>query len=807
MLPCRLPIAPAEWRAQSLSTPVWWFYFVMTCLVAVAKVYGAIHGTLDAGDLSAAAAVALVFALARSSSKPRLFEAIEVVWWWNTVLAMRAQLLLDKSVPVEFQELKYAGSVFVPLFVPACLGMRLWHYSACALFGVTLNQVALWYIGPTSDLMYAVSPLLALFCFCLSIIQNTLSWKIYAAQSELLLEKAALDSLTSLTCDATCWLADETGLVATCDRRLNDLFGGDLKGKALTDVVASAEDASRLTDALAKTCNDDERAYAPVLLLPITVIRHTLPMNVDLFIIRRNFRAMDIVAERQFGDRTFFVGIRCGKDDVLFQEPESLQLDDVSVGATSQHESDETEEQVCAALETGGSVRSDSRVSLPRTTVTGRIFNSANDQADVGKCLADMKALAEKQKWFIPPEDMKVRVECVLGEGAFGSVVAGSFHGASVVVKLPKIEASSKGVKELCNELRVLRHARHPNLVQCFGAVIDVTCCRFGLVLELVHGENLRAFRFHMSEIMGHAQRFQVIAGITTALSYLHSMSPVVVHGDLKPENVLIEMRQSFVRPKLVDFGLSRLLTSDAKPLGGTLRWMDPEVEQQGGRRPKASADIFSFGYLIYYTVTGKLPYANVSKYEITQRWRIGILAELSWSSGSCFEVMCRDLAETCLRPVERRSNIDEISSTLFRWRNGDSADDVKDSWKSFADMETWRRTESHDPNARELEGAQTPLSMTNHTSRLSEEEKEHALMEFLKAWKLEVVPQRCCLFHDAVVEVQALCSRIERAPCVTLQGHSHSDRCDKCGWLAAGESSAPVHQCSMRELPMVLKL
>eukprot|EP00928_Gymnodinium_smaydae_P016904 TRINITY_DN16410_c1_g1_i2.p1 TRINITY_DN16410_c1_g1~~TRINITY_DN16410_c1_g1_i2.p1 ORF type:complete len:532 (-),score=54.68 TRINITY_DN16410_c1_g1_i2:123-1601(-) len=489
--------------------------------------------------------------------------------------------------------------------------------------------------------------------------------------------------------------------------------------------------------------------------------------------------------------------MRYRKEEPFPHEPPPAQLDVGADAASILHESDaETEGRSREAVDGCDSIGSESRLSLPRTTVTGRIFNSANSQA--GECLADIKALVEKEQWYIPPEDMKLRTGCVLGEGGFGSVVMGSFHGASVAVKLPKIEANSKGIKELCNELRILRHARHPNLVQCFGAVIDVKSNRFGLVLEFVNGESLRTFKFHISDIMGHTQRFQVIAGITTALSYLHSRSPVVVHGDLKSDNVLIE-RQPSMHPQLVDFGLSRLLTSCVKPLGGTPRWMAPEVELQGGKLPKPSADIFSFGYLIYFTTTGKQPYAKVDRKEIRRCRRLGIPAKLSWRSESCFEVMSKDLAEMCLRPVKQRSNIDEISKAFLVWCNRDKTNDAEDGWKNFSDMEASRHPKFDEPdtmehrpqrNSCEPKGAQ----ISNTPRRLkSEEEQEHSFIEFLKKWKFEVVPQSCCLLHSGVVEMQALCSRMECAPCSVLQRHEHCSHCDKCRWLASTNSSTQV--------------
>eukprot|EP00928_Gymnodinium_smaydae_P012472 TRINITY_DN14518_c1_g3_i1.p1 TRINITY_DN14518_c1_g3~~TRINITY_DN14518_c1_g3_i1.p1 ORF type:complete len:292 (-),score=11.22 TRINITY_DN14518_c1_g3_i1:213-1088(-) len=253
---------------------------------------------------------------------------------------------------------------------------------------------------------------------------------------------------------------------------------------------------------------------------------------------------------------------------------------------------------------------------------------------------------------------------------------------------MPRLDTTLTGLQQLSNELRILRHARHPNLVQCFGAVIDVTSWRFGLVLELVRGVNLCRIRFDGADNRGQAQRCEVIGGVIASLLYLHSRDPVIVHGDLKPENVLVEVRGPHMHPKLVDFGLSRLLTSRVKQLGGTLRFMAPEVVRRERRRPDARADVFSLGYLIYFTTTGALPFAGLSENDIKERHRLGVLADLMWSLQSPFEVVAKDMAEQCLQPLQQRPSVKDIFCLLTTWCDRDkSASDANDKFVYFSNM------------------------------------------------------------------------------------------------------------------------
>ena len=56
--------------------------------------------------------------------------------------------------------------------------------------------------------------------------------------------------------------------------------------------------------------------------------------------------------------------------------------------------------------------------------------------------------------------------------------------------------------------------------------------------------------------------------GVESALWYLHSRTPSVVHGDPKSGNVLIVRERLRLQAKVLDFSLSRILTRHARPLG-----------------------------------------------------------------------------------------------------------------------------------------------------------------------------------------------------------------------------------------------
>jgi len=209
-----------------------------------------------------------------------------------------------------------------------------------------------------------------------------------------------------------------------------------------------------------------------------------------------------------------------------------------------------------------------------------------------------------------------------------------------------------EGLAQLANELRALRRISHPNVVTCFGACVGhAEGGQLMLVLELVLGTTLQQF---VENEQSGAPRCVALLGICRALWYLHSLTPPIVHGDVKPANIMLEAVGSMPVPwnhraKLVDFGLSRVLsTHNSKPLGGSLHWMAPELTC-GMRRPSASpaADVFSFGRLMYFIAAGCTPLEDQSE------WAICYLAKfcsppLSWPRCEVTK-QCRQIAEECM--------------------------------------------------------------------------------------------------------------------------------------------------------------
>lgn len=106
-----------------------------------------------------------------------------------------------------------------------------------------------------------------------------------------------------------------------------------------------------------------------------------------------------------------------------------------------------------------------------------------------------------------------------------------------------------------------------------------------------------------------------MIGHLTSALAYLHSHH--IVHRDVKPENLLVEMDGSRVRClKLADFGLAQVVVEPLFTVCGTPTYVAPEIlaEMGYGLKVKNQKKIYSFynlQFLIFKTKLGKKNFAH----------------------------------------------------------------------------------------------------------------------------------------------------------------------------------------------------
>ncbi|KAJ3689820.1 hypothetical protein LUZ61_018984 [Rhynchospora tenuis] len=195
-----------------------------------------------------------------------------------------------------------------------------------------------------------------------------------------------------------------------------------------------------------------------------------------------------------------------------------------------------------------------------------------------------------------------------IGEGGFGSVYKGFLRNTMVAIKMLHPQ-SLQGKPEFEQEVAVLSTMRHPNLVTLIGICSE----KSALIYEFLPNGSLedRLACQGGTPPLTWQVRTRIIGEICRALLFLHSNPNPVVHGDLKPANILLDAN---LVSKLSDFGISRLLMeTNTNTLvyrteypRGTFAYMDPEFLSSGELTVKS--DVYSFGIIILRLLTGKPP-------------------------------------------------------------------------------------------------------------------------------------------------------------------------------------------------------
>ncbi len=195
-----------------------------------------------------------------------------------------------------------------------------------------------------------------------------------------------------------------------------------------------------------------------------------------------------------------------------------------------------------------------------------------------------------------------------IGQGGSGTVwSATSRAGESVAIKVvPAVDAQDSLV-----ELAVLGRLSEPHLVRLHEA-IALPSGDVALVLDHLAGGTLGAAvraRGHLAP----GEAVTVLSPMASTLGRLHGIG--VVHGDVSPDNVLLDLDG---RPFLADLGVARIVGEQLDELRGTEGFVAPEVFL--GAAPTAASDVHALGALAWFCLTGEVPGPAVLRGRLGQR-------------------------------------------------------------------------------------------------------------------------------------------------------------------------------------------
>ena len=211
----------------------------------------------------------------------------------------------------------------------------------------------------------------------------------------------------------------------------------------------------------------------------------------------------------------------------------------------------------------------------------------------------------------------------LIGKGRLGDVyrAADNFFRRDVALKMLRRESCSPEflqyfTNRYAQQISMLGKLNNPSIIK----VYDFTTLNGSpaWTMDLYQGTS---YSQYTGKQMPVEQAANLLIPVADALTYAHQYG--IVHGNLKPSNILLNNEQ---KPVLTDFGLAQWLSENGHGYGqfeasagiGSPEYLAPE-QAQGGMAD-ARTDIYSLGIIFYELITGRRPFSAMSPMETMAR-------------------------------------------------------------------------------------------------------------------------------------------------------------------------------------------
>lgn len=155
-------------------------------------------------------------------------------------------------------------------------------------------------------------------------------------------------------------------------------------------------------------------------------------------------------------------------------------------------------------------------------------------------------------------------------------------------------------------EAEILRKLEHPNIVRLFELQREADIAF--IVMQWVDGSNLRQILTKSRQILSLDDCSRILGPVCSALHYAHENQ--IFHCDIKPANIMLDMKGNTFDTLLADFGVAQL--ADNVVGGGTPTYMAPE--QFTGGEIDARTDVYALGVTLYEILSGgHTPYKGLT--------------------------------------------------------------------------------------------------------------------------------------------------------------------------------------------------
>jgi serine/threonine-protein kinase len=174
------------------------------------------------------------------------------------------------------------------------------------------------------------------------------------------------------------------------------------------------------------------------------------------------------------------------------------------------------------------------------------------------------------------------------------------------LVALKSLDRQRFPTHKFLRELRFLLSLQHPNIVTC--RALEHTATGRYLVMDYCEGGTLRSL-MNESQHLTLRQRLKLIVDILQGLDHAHSRG--IIHCDIKPENILLNLQPSGWTARISDFGIAHLSQEmEGQGLGntGSPAYMAPE--RFYGQYP-LNSDLYAVGIILFELLVGKRPFSG----------------------------------------------------------------------------------------------------------------------------------------------------------------------------------------------------
>ncbi|GAB4376097.1 MAG: serine/threonine-protein kinase [Elainellaceae cyanobacterium] len=200
----------------------------------------------------------------------------------------------------------------------------------------------------------------------------------------------------------------------------------------------------------------------------------------------------------------------------------------------------------------------------------------------------------------------KYRLLGLVGQGQFGRVFCAVHRQTGKLVALKDLDRQRFPTHKFLRELRFLLSLQHPNIVTC--QALEHSATGRYLVMDYCEGGTLRNLMSDAHHLR-LSQSLKLIADILAGLEHAHQRG--IVHCDIKPENILLNVEPNGWTARISDFGIARLSQEISdRDLGntGSPAYMAPE-RFYGQYSP--TSDIYSVGILLFELLVGYRPFSG----------------------------------------------------------------------------------------------------------------------------------------------------------------------------------------------------